>query len=88
LFVDGIEPANGYHELLDAEELLRRNREANRLRQADGKQPLNEETRMLTAMQAGLPACSGCALGVDRLVMIAAGASSIDEVLPFPIERA
>lgn len=88
LFVDGIELANGYHELLDAEELLRRNREANRLRQADGKQPLNEETRMLTAMQAGLPACSGCALGVDRLVMIAAGASSIDEVLPFPIERA
>ncbi len=88
LFVDGVELANGYHELLDAEELLRRNQEANRLRQRDGKQPLDEETRLIDAMRAGMPPCSGCALGVDRLVMIAAGATSIDDVLTFPIERA
>ncbi len=88
LFVDGIELANGYHELLDADELLRRNRQINELRAADGKPPLTEETRLLEAMRSGMPPCTGCALGVDRLVMVATGASSIDEVLAFPIERA
>lgn len=88
LFVDGVELANGYHELLDAEELLRRNQEANRLRKSDGKPPLNAETRLIEAMRAGMPPCSGCALGIDRLVMVAAGKTSIDDVLTFPIERA
>jgi len=88
LFIDGIELANGYHELCDADELLRRNRQVSQLRAADGKPPLAEESRLLDAMRAGMPACTGCALGVDRLVMVAAGATSIDEVLSFPIERA
>jgi lysyl-tRNA synthetase class 2 len=39
-------------------------------------------------MRNGLPACSGCALGFDRLVMVAVGAKSIEEVIAFPIERA
>ena len=88
LFVDGVELANGYHELLDAEELAARNQHANRAREADGKQPLPAESRLLQAMRHGLPPCSGTALGFDRLAMVALGASRIDQVIAFPIERA
>ncbi len=88
LFVQGVELANGYCELQDADELRRRNQEANTLRQRDGKPPLPEESRLLQAMDHGLPACSGVALGFDRLTMLAAGAESIDQVIAFPIDRA
>ena len=88
LYVRGIELANGYHELLDANELRRRNRETNEQRQADGKTALPEESRLLEAMDAGLPACAGTALGFDRLVMLATNAKSLDQVLTFPVDRA
>lgn len=88
LYVDGIELANGYHELLDPAELRRRQTEANEHRRADGREVLPEESRLLAAMEAGLPAATGVALGWDRLVMIAAGANSIRDVMPFPIDRA
>ncbi len=88
LFIDGIELANGYHELLDPEVLRQRNRLSNALRASDGKPQLPEDSRLLAAMEAGLPACTGVALGFDRLVMLAAGARSIDQVLAFPIDRA
>ncbi len=88
LFVDGVELANGYHELLDAKELERRNEQSLAQRSADGKPLLPTHSRLVDAMRAGLPASSGCALGLDRLLMVALAASSIDEALPFPIERA
>jgi elongation factor P--(R)-beta-lysine ligase len=88
LVVDGIELANGYHELTDAEELARRNAENNRLRQFDGKPPLPVESRLLAAMRAGLPAATGVALGFDRVVMLAAGTKTLAEVMPFPFSRA
>jgi lysyl-tRNA synthetase class 2 len=88
LYVEGIELANGYHELLDAAALRERNRRANQQRVADGKPALPEDSRLLAAMEAGLPMCCGCALGFDRVVMLAAGAKSLDEVIAFPIERA
>ncbi|HZZ28165.1 MAG TPA: EF-P lysine aminoacylase EpmA [Pirellulales bacterium] len=88
LYVRGIELANGYHELLDAMELRRRNAAANAARVALGKPALPEENRLLSAMDSGLPACTGVALGFDRLVMLAAGAKSLAEVLTFPIDRA
>jgi lysyl-tRNA synthetase class 2 len=88
LYYRGVELANGYHELLDPEALRERNRENNRLRIVDGKYRLPEESRLLAAMQQGLPSCSGCALGFDRLVMVATGAKSIQEVMAFPIGRA
>lgn len=88
LYVEGIELANGYHELLDPEVLRERNKKTNQLRTGDGKQPLPEESHLLAAMQQGLPACAGVALGFDRLAMLVFEKQSIEEVLAFPIDRA
>ena len=88
LFYRGVELANGYHELLDANELRRRSATANRQRLEGGKQALPEDNRLLAAMEFGLPPCTGVALGFDRLVMLAAGASSLAEVIAFPADRA
>jgi lysyl-tRNA synthetase class 2 len=88
LYVSGIELANGYHELLDAGELRRRMVQANLQRMADGKPELPEESRLLAAMEAGLPPSTGVALGFDRLVMLAAGATMLEEVMAFPFDRA
>lgn len=85
LFSNGIELANGYHELTDAgEQRVRFERE----RATRGLMLPEGDDRLLAAMEAGLPACAGVALGVDRLIMRALGASHIDEVIAFPIERA
>jgi elongation factor P--(R)-beta-lysine ligase len=88
LFIDGIELANGYCELLDGDELLRRSEEENRLRIADGKSPLPRPMKLIDAMRSGLPAMSGCALGFDRLVGIALGKSKLEEVICFPFDLA
>ncbi len=88
LYLDGVELANGYVELLDPAVLRARNAEVNLQRVADGKPKLPEESRLLAAMDHGLPNCSGVALGFDRAVMLVAGARSIAEVLAFPIDRA
>lgn len=88
LYVDGMELANGYRELTDANELERRMGEANDLRRADGKPTLPPAQWLLAAMRAGLPDCTGVALGFDRLAMAATGARSIAAVQAFGIERA
>ncbi len=88
LFVAGIELANGYHELIDPNVLRQRNATNNAARVADGKQPLSEGSRLLAAMDAGLPQAAGVALGFDRLVMLAAGAERLDQVIAFPFNRA
>ena len=88
LYIEGIELANGYHELLDPAELQRRSELANQERQRDGKRPLPVKSQLLEAMEAGLPDCCGAALGFDRLVVVAAGVDQIQQVLPFPFDRA
>ena len=55
---------------------------------ADGKPGLPETSRLLDAMRHGLPDSTGVALGFDRLVMLAAGAGTLAEVLAFPLDRA
>jgi lysyl-tRNA synthetase class 2 len=89
LFVRGMEIANGYYELTDADELIRRFQYNNGWRVRDGKQPLPERSRLEQALrQSKFPDCCGCALGFDRLVMLTVGAKTIDEVIAFPWERA
>jgi len=88
LYVRGIEVANGYHELCDPDELLRRTQRTNRQRVQDAQDALPEDNRLLHAMRAGLPPCTGVALGVDRLLMLKAGCTDITEVLTFPFARA
>jgi lysyl-tRNA synthetase class 2 len=88
LFAGGLELANGYGELLDPEILRQRAAKNQQQRDRQGKPPLPGASRLLTAMQAGLPPCAGVALGIDRLLMVAGGCETIEEVLPFPIERA
>jgi lysyl-tRNA synthetase class 2 len=58
------------------------------LRQARRKPALPEESRLLAAMESGLPACTGVAMGFDRVVMLAAGAKDLSAVMPFPFCRA
>jgi lysyl-tRNA synthetase class 2 len=83
-----LELANGFHELGDAAEQVRRF-EADRAERRRRGQPEREpDTLFLDALRAGLPPCSGVALGFDRVVMIAAGAGHIDDVIAFPAERA
>ena len=88
LYIDGIELGNGYHELTDPAELSRRIAVESERRAAAGLAPLPVSNRLLAAMEAGLPPCSGVALGFDRLVMLAARKSSVAEVLPFDFQRA
>ena len=86
LYWQGIELANGYHELTDAAELQARFEAVNQGREAEGKPILPLPESLLTAMKNGLPACAGCALGIDRLAMLACGAESIKEVMSFTAE--
>jgi len=88
LFFHGLELANGYHELLDVQELRRRNKLINGQREQDGQPQLPLASYLDTAMQSGLPDCCGVALGFDRLVMLATGATDIAEVIAFPFDRA
>lgn len=88
LYLEGVEIANGFHELADAAEQRARFERDLEQRKQRGLAALPMDERLLAALAAGLPDCSGVALGFDRLVMFAAGARSIEEVLAFPIDRA
>jgi lysyl-tRNA synthetase class 2 len=87
-FVAGVELANGYHELIDPVEQRRRFETDLELRRQAGLLVVPADHRLLAALEHGMPSSAGVALGVDRLVMLAAGAERIDEVIAFPIDRA
>jgi lysyl-tRNA synthetase class 2 len=88
LYCEGIELANGFHELASAREQRARFEHDLSERHRRGLPADKMDELLLQALETGLPECAGVAVGFDRLVMIAAGAGHIDEVLPFPIERA
>ncbi|GAA5445950.1 elongation factor P--(R)-beta-lysine ligase [Microbulbifer sp. NBRC 101763] len=87
-YVGGLELANGYWELTDSTEQLRRFEADLAYRRAHNRIANPFEERLVSAMQEGMPECAGVALGVDRLLMLAGGYDSIEDVIAFPIERA
>jgi lysyl-tRNA synthetase class 2 len=88
VFLEGMELANGFHELTDAAEQRRRFEAELDKRRAAGKPALPLDERFLAALETGLPDCAGVALGLDRLVMLAVGADRLEDVLAFPDDRA
>lgn len=83
LIVDGVELANGYHEVTDAptQQALFAGEAA--LRAARGLPPPVRDERLMAALAVGLPPCAGVALGIDRLLMLSLGASELGDVLAF-----
>jgi lysyl-tRNA synthetase class 2 len=88
LYHRGMELANGYHELTSGAEQRLRFAADQQERAARGLPTYALDANLLSALDAGLPDCAGVALGFDRVLMLAAGAGSIDDVLAFPVERA
>jgi lysyl-tRNA synthetase class 2 len=88
LFIRGIEIANGCRELGDGAEQRRRLLREEARRRALDLPAVPLDDLFLAALESGLPDCAGCALGLDRLVMVATGAGTIEEVLAFPPDRA
>ncbi|HHH39874.1 MAG TPA: EF-P lysine aminoacylase GenX [Sedimenticola sp.] len=88
LYLEGMELANGFHELTDADEQLSRFEADNRVRLARSQEPLPVDHRLIEALRRGLPDCAGVALGLDRLLMLKQQAGAIDEVLSFPLGQA
>ena len=83
VYVKGIELANGYQELTDAQEQARRFGLDNSSRVAMGKPPMASDVRLIAALQAGLPECSGVAMGIERLLMLVSGETDIAKVMAF-----
>jgi len=87
LYYRGVELANGFEELVDATEQAERFEHENCTRRGRGQQPMPVDEALLGALEAGLPACSGVALGLDRLLMCALELDDIDQVLAFSLAR-
>jgi lysyl-tRNA synthetase class 2 len=88
LFINGMEIANGFHELADAEEQLARFEQDLALRKKEKRPELAIDYLFLDALKQGLPDCAGVAVGIDRLLMAMTGSKDIRDVLTFPIENA
>lgn len=88
IYYRGIELANGFHELLDAEEQGKRFEKNNAERKQLGLNEMLIDEFFLAALNHGLPDCAGIALGIDRLVMLAMGQEKMSDVLSFDFARA
>jgi elongation factor P--(R)-beta-lysine ligase len=86
LYLGGLELANGFSELNDAEEQRARFEAANRQRVKDGREQLPIPEPFLAELDQ-MPQSAGIALGLDRLVMLVTGASKIDQVVAFTPEE-
>lgn len=86
LLVNGLELANGYQELSDARE-QRRRFEADRQRRAQkGQRDIPVDEALIAALEAGMPATSGVALGLERLLMVVLDLPDLRDALTFPFD--
>jgi lysyl-tRNA synthetase class 2 len=83
LFYDGVELANGFSELTDANQQRARFEADNSLRAQQGLPQYDIDECLLAALENGLEDCAGVALGLDRLLMVLLDLDSIDQVLTF-----
>lgn len=88
VFVNGMELGNGFFELADASEQAARFEREIAYRRRHGLAAVDKDERLLAALRAGLPDCSGVAIGLDRLLMLAGACAHIEQVLAFPFARA
>lgn len=87
-YLNGVELANGYHELEDVHEQRMRFDYDNRVRERYGLPAMPVDESLQGALAAGLPDCAGVALGIDRLLMIITGAERMAEVMSFDFDSA
>jgi lysyl-tRNA synthetase class 2 len=88
VYYQGVELANGFHELTDAYEQRQRFSEANASRLTLGKEALPPDENFLEALEKGLPDCCGVAVGFDRLMMLRQGQKQLADVLPWGWKQA
>jgi len=88
LYINGMELANGFHELSDAKEQEHRFHNEQIQRKELGLQGIPADHHLISALKHGLPECAGVAIGLDRLLMVLSGVEHINEVLTFPFDRA
>jgi len=88
LYINGMELANGFHELSDAAEQEQRFHKDQELRKKNNQQSIPTDKHLIEAIKEGLPECAGVALGLERLLMVLTETESINDVLAFPFDRA
>ena len=88
LYISGIEIANGFNELCDANELKVRFESDRELRKKSNKTVHQIDDKFLAAMLHGLPSCAGVAMGLDRFLMTLFDCKDIQDVLVFPFQTA
>jgi lysyl-tRNA synthetase class 2 len=83
IYHKGVELANGYHELSDAEELQNRFEKENKMRLLRGDFPYELDEAFLASMRKGIPDCCGVSVGFDRALMLQEKKESLFDILPF-----
>lgn len=80
LFYNGLELANGFSELQDGVEQLKRFERDNRIRKINQQKPIAIDQQLISALKNGLPKCTGVAIGLERLMMALWGIKTIQKV--------
>jgi lysyl-tRNA synthetase class 2 len=88
LYYQGVELANGFYELQDHNEQLRRFKADNELRVQAGLTEKTIDSNLLAALESGLPDCAGVAVGIDRLFMLKQNLKHINQAIAFDVNRA